>query len=179
MELKDLAQAHGQSKYRIEETDKERIVYDAETGKELQRFPKIELPTDKKEAVNDALETAELTAEQVLQLPEKIVLADGKEYLVSPITMGVMMDLEKKFGSLNALSNLEEGEAKLSDVAFMAFVLLKQEHPELTQDRVNKLITIQNMPKLVDLINKMNNLQGLEEPVKKSSAPPISEGENA
>jgi hypothetical protein len=68
-----------------------------------------------------------------------IVLADGKEYNLSPLTANMIADLEDRFDK--STSELFSGSVRMRAVIALYFTRLKSNYPELTEQKLGDLIT--------------------------------------
>lgn len=93
-------------------------------------------------------------AENILtEAPKKsIVLADGKEYTLSSITLTTLANLEDELGY--GLGELQVAmEKKTAGTArALLYVLLKENYPKLTPDQVGKLVTMDKFNEVMSLI---------------------------
>lgn len=71
--------------------------------------------------------------------------------------LNALCELEDKYGDIGqALTVLspQEGMPKMKDIRYMFYLGLKSEDEELTEERVGKLITLNNIYTVVDVIGK-------------------------
>jgi len=93
-------------------------------------------------------------AENILaEAPKKsIVLADGKEYTLSNITLTTLANLEDELGyGLGELQTAMEKKTAGTARALL-YVLLKENYPKLTPDQVGKLVTMDKFNEVMSLI---------------------------
>ena len=76
--------------------------------------------------------------EPALAPVNKITLADGKEYELSPLDLNMLVAIEEKFGG-KPLETL--GNGKLATARFVLYLRLKDKNPSLTEEAVGKLVT--------------------------------------
>lgn len=77
--------------------------------------------------------------------PKSIKLADGKEYILPPIDLTTLANIEKTMGfGLGKLSAKLENET-ITALRAVIYALLKEGQPELTLDGVGHLITLKEM----------------------------------
>ena len=95
-------------------------------------------------------------AENILsEAPKKsIVLADGKEYILSNITLTTLANLEDELGY--GLSEVQTAMEKRTagTIRALLYVLLKENHPKLTLDQVGKLVTMDKFSEVMSLITE-------------------------
>ncbi len=82
----------------------------------------------------------------------KLTLADGKEYELAPLTLNIMGEVEDKFGM--SFFDLI-GKRQTKGIRFIVYLRLKKKYPELTEEIVGELIT-------VDTLNEIGKLYGIE-----------------
>ena len=84
----------------------------------------------------------------------EIVLADGKTYKLPPRDINTLAALEEAFDC--SLDKFMEKFEKRQASAFrlLLFTLLKQNHPELTLEDVGKLIPIDKLAEISEIIAK-------------------------
>jgi len=87
--------------------------------------------------------------------PKKITLADGKEYKLGPINLNVLTGLEEELGC--GLDELGKKFAKprASHLRTLLYVLLRENHPDMTQDGAGKLVSVDIMPEVTKIINEV------------------------
>ena len=85
----------------------------------------------------------------------KVVLADGKEYKLGPVNLNVLTGLEDEFGC--ALDELDKKFAKprASHLRTLLYVLLKENHPEITMEKAGGLVSIDILPAVTVIINEV------------------------
>lgn len=72
---------------------------------------------------------------------DSIVLADGKEYKLLPFDLNMLSEVEDKFDS-SFTELITQGRAKV--IRFILFLRLKN-YPELTEEKVGQLLTVDKM----------------------------------
>ena len=87
--------------------------------------------------------------------PSTIKLADGKEYILPPITLNVLANLEDEFGC--GIDKLQEQLTNKSATSLRKFlkVLLQENYPDMTLDKVCKLVTMDGLSDVMDEIAKI------------------------
>ncbi len=86
---------------------------------------------------------------------KSITLADGKTYMLSPLNLNLMADIEEEFDC-----NFEEVSKKFFDKKSKRFVImrkllyifLKKNHPELKIEDVGNLVTRNNLAEVSQAI---------------------------
>ena len=85
--------------------------------------------------------------------PKSIKLADGKEYILPPIDMTTLANIEKTMGfGLGSFALKLENET-MTTMRALVYALLKENHPELTLDGVGHLITLKEIKELSEVIS--------------------------
>ena len=91
---------------------------------------------------------------------KEIILADGKIYTLSPLNLNSLANLEEAFeSSLDKLMD-KFGERQASTFRLLLFVLLKENHPDLTLQDAGKLVP---MDRLVELSNVLGEILAVTE----------------
>lgn len=70
---------------------------------------------------------------------DKMVLADGKEYELAPLTANIMADLEDKFEK--SIDELFSGAIRMKVFRALVYERLRAKYPELTEEQVGDLLT--------------------------------------
>ena len=82
----------------------------------------------------------------------KEIVLDGKTYKLSPLNLNTMAELEKAFDcSLDKLMD-KFGDKQASAFRLLLFTLLRENHPELTLERVGEIVPIERLAELSELI---------------------------
>ncbi len=85
--------------------------------------------------------------------PKTIILADGKDYILPPIDMTTLANIEKTMGfGLGRFAVKMEVET-MTTLRALIYALLKENHPELTLDGVGHLITLKEITSLSETIS--------------------------
>ena len=92
---------------------------------------------------------------------ETIQLADGKNYQLSAYDVGDLIEIEKKFGTVEMTAN------KIEPVIFYLWLSLKKEHKDMTLNQLYKLIDMKFMGQgglnsIFDLLSKLNGWDKLK-----------------
>jgi len=72
--------------------------------------------------------------------------ADGNEYIITPINLNTMLEIEEKF-NLNSIDEIDLGTLGLNKARHLRWffwVLLKQNHPDMDQEDVGRVIDATN-----------------------------------
>ena len=87
--------------------------------------------------------------------PRTIKLADGKEYKLGPVNLNVLANLEEEFGC--GLDELDKKFKKpsASSLRLLLYVLLKDNHPEITKEQAGRLVSMDIMPEVTQIINQV------------------------
>jgi len=90
--------------------------------------------------------------------PKTIKLADGKEYILPPIDMTTLANIEKTMGfGLGRFAIKMETET-MTTLRALVYALLKENHPELTLDGVGHLITLKEIKDLAETISTIMSI---------------------
>ena len=85
--------------------------------------------------------------------PKTIKLADGKDYILPPIDMTTLANIEKTMGfGLGRFAVKMEVET-MTTLRALVYALLKENHPDLTLDGVGHLITLKEIASLSETIS--------------------------
>jgi hypothetical protein len=82
-------------------------------------------------------------------------LGDGKEYVIAPLTLGALEDLQDAISSVG--DNLDQ--ATITTMIDVAHASLSRNYPEMTRDEVRELIDIENMG---DVFRSCMDVSGLK-----------------
>lgn len=87
--------------------------------------------------------------------PSVITLGDGKEYILSPVNLNILADLEEEFGC-----GLEELRKKSDRQSFLVlrnllFVFLRENYPTLTKRQIGKLVTVKLLPEISKVMGEI------------------------
>jgi len=87
--------------------------------------------------------------------PKTIKLADGKDYILPPIDMTTLANIEKTMGfGLGSFSQRIESET-MTTMRALVYALLKENQPNLTLDGVGHLITLKEISLLSTTISEI------------------------
>jgi hypothetical protein len=70
---------------------------------------------------------------------DSLVLADGKEYQLAPLTVNIMADLEDKFDK--PIDELFSGSVRMKVLRALLFARIKNSCPDMTEEQLGDLIT--------------------------------------
>lgn len=77
--------------------------------------------------------------------PKTIKLADGKDYILPPIDLTTLANIEKTMGfGLNKFASKVD-ESAMVTLRLCAYAFLKENHPDLTLEQAGHLIGIKEM----------------------------------
>ena len=86
---------------------------------------------------------------------KSIKLADGKDYILPPIDMTTLANIEKTMGfGLGRLQTKLENET-MTTMRALIYALLKEEQPDLKIDEVGHLITLKEMSSISSTISEI------------------------
>jgi hypothetical protein len=80
-----------------------------------------------------------------------IVLSNGKSYLARPINLNMMAAVEEKFN--DSFPKLLSAN-RMAVLRHLLYLMLREDTPELTEDRVGQLVTIDLLGSIADGITK-------------------------
>lgn len=84
--------------------------------------------------------------------PKGIVLADGKEYTMPPLTLNTLCNLEDALGfGIDQLQTQFNTKMATTLRSFL-FALLKENYPDMTLEGTGRLVTADKLKPIVDLI---------------------------
>lgn len=82
-----------------------------------------------------------------------LILADGQEYKLPPITLTTLANIEKTMGfGLGTLASRLESET-MTTIRALIYALLKENHPHLTLEGVGNLITLKEIRSISETIS--------------------------
>ena len=95
----------------------------------------------------------------------KITLADGKEYTLTTLNVGDLIEIEKKFGSI------EINMGKVENIVYWIWLSIKEEHKQTTLEDLYKLIDMPfiadgGVDKLFVALSSINNLDKVSKNVE-------------
>ena len=79
----------------------------------------------------------------------KLILADGNEYEFAPLDLNMLIEMEDRF-NLPFAKLIEEG--KVAPIRQLLFLMAKEKHPDLTEEKLGKLVTAEIMVKAYEAI---------------------------
>jgi hypothetical protein len=87
--------------------------------------------------------------EMIMAENRTVVLANGESYLMRPLNLNMMTAAEEKFGAPfpKLLS-----ENRMAVIRHLLFLMLKEDKPTLTEERVGQLVTIDIIGKVTEEI---------------------------
>jgi hypothetical protein len=85
--------------------------------------------------------------------PKSIILADGKEYVLPPIDLTTLANIEQTLGfSLGSFAAKMDAQP-MTTLRALAYALLKENHPELTLEAVGHLVSMKQISELSTTIS--------------------------
>jgi hypothetical protein len=101
--------------------------------------------------------------------PKEIVLRDGITYKLAPLDLNIMGEIEDHFGGKPFAELFRDGSVK--PLKYQFWVRLKENHPDLTEERVGWLVTARGMTALQKDIEEQLGIEEEEpEPEKEPKA---------
>lgn len=92
--------------------------------------------------------------------PKSIKLADGKEYIMPPIDLTTLANIEKTMGfGLGRFATKIEIET-MQTMRLLIYALLKECQPDITLDGVGRLITLKEIGELSKTIAEIMAISG-------------------
>ncbi len=92
--------------------------------------------------------------------PKSIKLADDKEYILPPIDMTTLANIEKTMGVGGKKFILQMEEAPLNTMLLFIYALLKENYPELTREQAGHLVTLKEIPQFSETISIIMAISG-------------------
>ncbi len=89
-----------------------------------------------------------------------ITLADGKTYTLPPIDLTTLANIEKAMGVGGSKVAAQMTDAPMQTLRLMAYVLLKENHPELTLEQVGHLVPLKQIGQLSQTIAEIMAVLG-------------------
>lgn len=92
----------------------------------------------------------------VLSTPEKkTIKLGGKNYKLSPLNLNVLADIEEAFDcGFDVVAELLE-KKPASSMRKLAFVLLKEQYPDITLTKIGELINMSNLAEVSETLAKV------------------------
>ena len=84
---------------------------------------------------------------------ETIKLADGKDYILPPIDLTTLANIEKTMGFGLGRFTLKMETEPMATMRVLVYSLLRENHPELTLEGVGHLVTLKEITKLSQTIS--------------------------
>ena len=85
--------------------------------------------------------------------PKTIKLADGKDYILPPIDMTTLANIEKTMGFGLGKFGAKMEDSPMATLRALVYALLKENHPELTIEQTGHLITLNEIASLSETIS--------------------------
>ena len=101
-------------------------------------------------------------------MEEKIQLADGKEYIISTLNVGDLIEIEKKFGTTQL------DTTKTEAIIYWLYLALKKKNKDITsEEKLYQLIDLPFMMKkgMIDTIEAMMRVNEMDKVPKNSPSP--------
>ena len=85
--------------------------------------------------------------------PKTIILADGNEYTLPPLTLNTLANIEEMLGC--GIDKLQEqfNTKMATTLRNLLYAMLRENYPKLTLEQAGKLVTMDKFKPLVDLIS--------------------------
>ena len=89
----------------------------------------------------------------VLSTPKRKTIKLGdKEYRLSPLNLNVLADIEEGFDcSIDKVGRMLD-KKRASALRRLVYILLKQEYPEMTLEKIGELIDLSNMAEVSEAL---------------------------
>lgn len=87
-----------------------------------------------------------------------IELADGKKYLLSPLTLGDIAKAEEKFGC--DLEGFAGAVKKLGNILFLVYLSAKKKN-QITETEIGEIFGVADLPNLTKIVEQIFNISGL------------------
>ena len=91
----------------------------------------------------------------ILGTPErKTIKLGGKDYRLSPLNLNVLADIEEGFDcSIDKVGKMLDKE-RASALRRLVYILLKQEYPDMTLEKIGEMIDLSNMAEVSEALAK-------------------------
>ena len=92
--------------------------------------------------------------------PKTVKLADGKDYILPPIDLTTLANIEKTMGigGRKAVSQMEL--EPLQTIQLFVYALLKEAYPDMTREQAGHLVTFKEMPHFSETISIIMAISG-------------------
>lgn len=90
----------------------------------------------------------------------ELKLADGKSYVLSPLTLGDIAAAEEKFNC--DLESFNNAVKKLGNILYLVTLSVKKKHPEATEKQVGDMFGPSDMGELTKIVALIFNISGLD-----------------
>lgn len=101
-----------------------------------------------------------------------LMLGDGKEYTVAPLTLGALEDYGDALNNIGALD-----KASVATTIDVALASLKRNYPDMTREQVRNLIDVENMDRVFQACMDVSGLLRKELEATQAAAAGESLGE--
>jgi len=87
--------------------------------------------------------------------PTKVKLADGKEYKLGPVNLNVLYGFEEEFNCGLDELNKKLAKPRATHLRILLYVLLKENHPDITKEQAGSLVSMDIIPQVTAAINEV------------------------
>ena len=92
--------------------------------------------------------------------PKSITLADGKDYMLPPMDLTTLANIEKTMG-MGGKKIASQIEAEpLQTIRLFCYALLKESHPDLKLEQAGRLIGVKEIPQFAEVISTFMAVSG-------------------
>lgn len=85
---------------------------------------------------------------------ETIILGDGKEYKLGPVTLETLAALERKFGNIGPAIKARP----LQMVMYLLYLMIRDNYPNLTETQVGRLVSLETVTEVGKLLIRIGTL---------------------
>lgn len=91
------------------------------------------------------------------RIPGIPVLLDGREYVIPPITLGALMQVQDKLERISS-SNLMAPE-NVDTIVTVAHASIRRNYPEVTREQLLEMIDVGNLKEVFDAVIDVSGLK--------------------
>ena len=88
----------------------------------------------------------------------KLTLGDGAEYVVAPLTLGALEDLQEKIEAVDGTMTA----ANISTIIDVTTASLKRNYPDMTREQVRDLVDVENMGDVFEACMDISGMKAKE-----------------
>ncbi len=92
--------------------------------------------------------------------PTTIKLADGKDYILPPLDLTTLANIEKTMGFALRKFNEKIEVEPMQTLLALTYALLRENHPEITKEEAGRLVTLAEFAKLNSMFAQIFAIAG-------------------